>query len=59
MLYVNNIRHLAVLCDDAMGMYASDTIHSDLDGTYINALPETVIHRNVDSKIVNADIEGS
>jgi hypothetical protein len=59
MLFVNKIAHLGILCDDAMGMYAFDTIHSDLDSTYINTLPETIIHRNVDSKIVNADIEGS
>ncbi|KAF8817258.1 NAD(P)-binding protein [Phlegmacium glaucopus] len=48
----------AIISDDAMGMFASDTIHSDLDVTYLNALPDTVIHRSVDSKIVDADVEG-
>ncbi|KAF8800062.1 NAD(P)-binding protein [Phlegmacium glaucopus] len=48
----------AIICDAAMGMYTSDTIRSDLDVTYLNALPETVIHRSVDSKIVDADVKG-
>ncbi|OBZ72502.1 Uncharacterized protein C2A9.02 [Grifola frondosa] len=47
-----------VLTDNAKGMYATDTIYSDLNVEQIESLPPTAYHRNVDLTIVQADKEG-
>jgi len=46
------------LTDKAAGMYATDTIYSDLDPDQIEALPATALHRDVDLTIVEADKQG-
>jgi len=48
----------AVLADDAMGMFASENIYSDLDITKIETLPTTQIHREIDLATVEAGKEG-
>ncbi|EMD33972.1 hypothetical protein CERSUDRAFT_117492 [Gelatoporia subvermispora B] len=47
-----------VLTDDARGMYATDTIYSDMNVEQIESLPPTALHRNVDLEIVSADKQG-
>ncbi|KAF7316900.1 Rab guanyl-nucleotide exchange factor [Mycena chlorophos] len=47
-----------VLSDDADGMFASETIYSDLDIELLESLPPTQPHRDVDLAIVAADSEG-
>jgi len=47
-----------VLIDDAMGMFAYDTVYNDCDADRIETLPPTQPHRNVDLEIVKADQEG-
>ncbi|OCH93024.1 NAD(P)-binding protein [Obba rivulosa] len=47
-----------VLTDDARGMYATDTIYSDMNVAQIESLPPTALHRNVDLEIVSADQQG-
>ncbi|KAI0331860.1 NAD-P-binding protein [Cubamyces sp. BRFM 1775] len=47
-----------VLTDDARGMYATETIYSDLNVEQIKSIPPTALHRNVDLTIVEADQEG-
>lgn len=49
---------LGVLCDDAEGMYAYDTIYNDADVKQIESLAPTQLHRNVDLAIVEADKQG-
>ncbi|OSC98275.1 NAD-P-binding protein [Trametes coccinea BRFM310] len=46
------------LTDDARGMYATDTIYSDLDVEQIKSIPPTAFHRNVDLAIIEADEQG-
>lgn len=46
------------LGDNAQGMFASDTVYSDLDIPTIEALPATQSHRHVDLPVVAADAEG-
>ncbi|EAU85510.2 hypothetical protein CC1G_06411 [Coprinopsis cinerea okayama7 len=47
-----------VLIDDARGMYASDTIYSDLDIATLASIPRTQPHREVDLAVIDADNEG-
>ncbi|KAF4613973.1 hypothetical protein D9613_007770 [Agrocybe pediades] len=47
-----------VLIDNAQGMYASDTIYSDLDIKQLESLPITQPHRVVDVALVDADKQG-
>ena len=47
-----------MLCDDAQGMYAYDTIYNDTDVKQIESLAPTQLHRNVDLAIVEADKQG-
>jgi len=47
-----------VLCDDAKGMFATDTVYSDSDVEAIDSLPPTALHRMVDMEIVKADTDG-
>jgi len=44
--------------DDGLGMHAEHTTYSDLDTEKLNAIPETVLHRNVDIPIIEADKAG-
>jgi hypothetical protein len=44
--------------DHAEGMYATDTIYSDLDLDKLEALPRTQPHRIVDLTVVEADQQG-
>jgi|ERR1700722_2253702 len=44
--------------DHAEGMYATDTIYSDLDLAKLEALPRTQPHRIVDLTVVEADQQG-
>ncbi|KAL7278982.1 hypothetical protein ACG7TL_006814 [Trametes sanguinea] len=46
------------LTDDARGMYATDTIYSDLNVEQIKSIPPTAFHRNVDLTIMEADQQG-
>ncbi|OSC98273.1 NAD-P-binding protein [Trametes coccinea BRFM310] len=46
------------LTDDARGMYATDTIYSDLNVEQIKSIPPTAFHRNVDLTIMEADEQG-
>ncbi|KAI9061107.1 NAD-P-binding protein [Trametes sanguinea] len=46
------------LTDDARGMYATETIYSDLNVEQIKSIPPTAFHRNVDLTIVEADEQG-
>lgn len=48
-----------VLKDDAHGMFASETIYSDLDTARLDSIPRTQPHREVDLMLVNADKEGT
>ena len=47
-----------MLCDDAQGMYAYDTIYNDTDVKQIESLAPTQLHRSVDLAIVEADKQG-
>ncbi|KAF8904777.1 hypothetical protein CPB84DRAFT_1895995 [Gymnopilus junonius] len=47
-----------ILIDDARGLTSEHTTYSDLDVEKLNAFPETVIHRNVDIPIIEADKAG-
>ncbi|OCH93048.1 NAD-P-binding protein [Obba rivulosa] len=47
-----------VLTDDARGMYATDTIYSDMNIAQIESLPPTALHRDVDLEVVGADQQG-
>lgn len=49
----------AELRDWADGMFASETIYSDLDIEKIEALPATALHRAVDSAIADAGEKGT
>ena len=51
-------RSSGVLADDAQGMFATDTIYSDLNIDQIRSLPITRLHRPVDLTIVDAGKEG-
>ncbi|KAL7278983.1 hypothetical protein ACG7TL_006815 [Trametes sanguinea] len=46
------------LTDDARGMYATETIYSDLNVEQIKSIPPTALHRNVDLTIMEADEQG-
>ncbi|KDQ57352.1 hypothetical protein JAAARDRAFT_35980 [Jaapia argillacea MUCL 33604] len=48
----------AVLCDNAAGMYASDTIYSDTNVSQLESLPPTQLHRQVDLAVIAADLQG-
>ncbi|KAI0073561.1 NAD-P-binding protein [Panus rudis PR-1116 ss-1] len=48
----------AIFGDDARGLYASETIWDDSDYKRIAAIPETALHRDVDTAIVKADEAG-
>jgi hypothetical protein len=45
---------LGVLTDNAMGMFAYDTIYRDDDADQMESLPPTQPHRTVDLEVVNA-----
>lgn len=47
-----------VLIDDARGMFATNTIYSDLNIPQLESLPESQPHREVDLALVEADGEG-
>lgn len=47
-----------VLADDAAGLFAGDTIYSDLDAKQIETIPDEAPHRVVDLAVVAADAEG-
>ncbi|KAG8216629.1 hypothetical protein J3R82DRAFT_6824 [Butyriboletus roseoflavus] len=47
-----------VLTDNAMGMYAYDTIWDDTNLDQLDTLPDTQQHRNVDLLVLAADKEG-
>jgi len=49
---------LGLLKDDAMGMFAYDTVYSDNNVDQIEALPPTAFHRNVDWKFSMQTREG-
>ncbi|PCH34191.1 NAD(P)-binding protein [Wolfiporia cocos MD-104 SS10] len=46
------------LAELANGMYATETIYSDLNVEQIKAIPPAALHRNVDLAVVKADEEG-
>ncbi|KAL7278981.1 hypothetical protein ACG7TL_006813 [Trametes sanguinea] len=48
----------AVLSDDARGMYATETIYSDLNVNQIKSISPTAFHRDVDLTIMEADEQG-
>jgi len=48
----------AFIMDNALGMHSEHTAYSDLDTEKLNAIPETVLHRNVDIPIIEADKAG-
>jgi hypothetical protein len=45
---------LGVLTDNAMGMFAYDTIYRDDNADQMESLPPTQPHRTVDLEVVNA-----
>ncbi|CCM05823.1 uncharacterized protein FIBRA_08057 [Fibroporia radiculosa] len=47
-----------VISEPAKGMFASETVYSDLNVEQIKSIPPTALHRNVDLAIVDADIQG-
>jgi hypothetical protein len=47
-----------VFMDDAAGMRDSDVVYVDTNSEQIESVPETALHRPVDSAIVDADKEG-
>lgn len=49
---------VAIVIDDARGLHGNHRVYSDLESEVLNALPETVLHRNVDAAIVKADTAG-
>ncbi|KAF8158469.1 hypothetical protein B0H34DRAFT_846653 [Crassisporium funariophilum] len=49
---------IAIIMDDARGLHGNHKMYSDLDVDALNALPATVVHRNVDIPVVEADQEG-
>ncbi|KAF9483617.1 NAD(P)-binding protein [Pholiota conissans] len=48
----------AFITDDARGLHADHRTYSDLDTEALNALPETLLHRNVDIPVIEADKAG-
>ena len=58
MVRLTTVLTLGVLIDDARGMYASDTIYSDLDIATLASIPRTQPHREVDLAVIDADNEG-
>jgi hypothetical protein len=51
--------HAGVLGDDARGMFATNTIYSDLNIPQLESLPDSQPHRLVDLALVAADGEGT
>jgi len=49
---------LAMITDDARGLTSEHITYSDFDTERLNALPDTIIHRNVDIPVVEADKAG-
>ena len=49
---------VALIADEARGMYLSPKVYSDLDIPTIEALPPSAPHRPVDLLVVAADAEG-
>ncbi len=47
-----------MLTDDARGEYATETIYDDLNVEQYKAIPDTAFHRDVDTLVINADVEG-
>ena len=47
-----------VIASSARGMFASDTIYSDLNVDQIKAIPPDALHRNVDLAVIDADEQG-
>ena len=47
-----------VLVDNAKGMFATNTIYSDLNIPQLESLPDSQPHRLVDVTLVKADSEG-
>ncbi|KAJ3511866.1 hypothetical protein NMY22_g15510 [Coprinellus aureogranulatus] len=47
-----------MLKDDAHGMFASDTVYSDLDSAKLDSIPRSQPHREVDLTLVDADKQG-
>ena len=48
----------AIIMDDARGLTSEHTKYSDLDVEKLNAIPQNVLHRNVDIPIIEADKAG-
>jgi nucleoside-diphosphate-sugar epimerase len=48
----------ALIADDARGLTTQHTAYSDLDVEKLNALPESVLHRDTDIPIIEADKAG-
>lgn len=47
-----------VFMDDAAGLRDTDVAYVDTNSEQIERIPETALHRSVDSAIANADKEG-
>ena len=47
-----------MIATSANGMFASDTIYSDLNIDQIKAIPPNALHRTVDLAIIDADEKG-
>ncbi len=47
-----------VFMDDAAGLRDTDVVYVDTNSEQIESIPETALHRSVDSAIANADKEG-
>ncbi|KAF9479340.1 NAD(P)-binding protein [Pholiota conissans] len=48
----------AIIIDDARGLHGDHKVYSDLESKALNAIAESVLHRNVDIPIVEADKAG-
>ncbi|KZT66769.1 NAD(P)-binding protein [Daedalea quercina L-15889] len=47
-----------VISTPAKGMFASDTVYSDLDVAQIKSIPPSAMHRDVDLAVIDADEKG-
>ncbi|KAF9476529.1 hypothetical protein BDN70DRAFT_995588 [Pholiota conissans] len=48
----------AIIIDDARGLHGGHKVYSDLESEALNTIAESVLHRNVDIPIVEADKAG-
>ncbi len=50
---------IAVISDNAAGMYGTDVVYSDADTEQLEAIAPTQPHRNVDLTVIAGDKEGT